>query len=213
MRREEGSVYNLFAGKSVERLAALSDGLFAVALTLLVLDLRVPAREAIHSERDLWRALVDLSPRLLTYFMSFLTLGIFWVGQQAQLNFLDRSNRDLSWIHLTFLLFVSLLPFSTSLLAEYITFRVALVVYWLNILLLGAVLWIGWWYASRAGLVKADVPAGLRAATERRILIAQSLYAAATALCIVNTYLSIALIVLVQLNYAVAPRIRPLYRI
>ncbi len=92
--------YNRIAGQSVERLAALSDGIFAVAMTLMVLDLRLPAAEAIHSEHDLWRALVALLPRLLTYLMSFLTLGIFWVGQQSQLNHLARSDRHLSWIHL-----------------------------------------------------------------------------------------------------------------
>lgn len=85
--------YNRIAGQSVERLAALSDGVFAVAMTLLVLDLRAPAAEAIHSEHDLWRALVELSPRLLMYLMSFMTLGIFWVGQQTQLNHLRRSDR------------------------------------------------------------------------------------------------------------------------
>ena len=76
--------YNRIAGQSVERLAALSDGVFAVAMTLLVLDLRVPATEAIRNEHDLWHALLGLSPRLLMYMMSFLTLGIFWVGQQTQ---------------------------------------------------------------------------------------------------------------------------------
>ncbi len=213
MRRSEEPTYNLVAGKSVERLAALSDGLFAVAMTLLVLDLRVPASAAIHGERDLWRTLVVLSPRLLTYFMTFLTLGIFWIGQQTQLNFLARSDRNLAWIHLAFLFLVSLTPFSTGLLAEFITYRIALVVYWLNILLLGAVLFASWRYASRAGLVKEDVPAALRAATDRRILVAQALYAFGALLCVFSTYASIAVIVLVQLNYAIAPRIRPLYRL
>jgi len=84
--------YNRIAGQSVERLAALSDGVFAVAMTLLVLDLRVPATEAIRNEHDLWHALLALSPRLLMYMMSFLTLGIFWVGQQTQLNHLAARN-------------------------------------------------------------------------------------------------------------------------
>ena len=74
--------YNRIAGQSVERLAALSDGVFAVAMTLLVLDLRVPVIEAVHSEHDLWHGLAALSPRLLMYMMSFMTLGIFWIGQQ-----------------------------------------------------------------------------------------------------------------------------------
>jgi len=83
--------YNQTAGQGVERLAALSDGIFAVAMTLLVLDLRAPAA-AVHSERDLWHALIALSPQLIMYMMSFLTLGIFWVGQQTQLNHLSRSH-------------------------------------------------------------------------------------------------------------------------
>lgn len=215
MRRPEGPLYNLIAGQSLERLAALSDGVFAIAMTLLVLDLRFPANasEAIHTEHDLWRALVKLSPRLIAYFMSFLTLGIFWVGQQTQLSRFVRGNRNLAWLHLGFLLAVSLMPFSTGLLAEFITYRVALVVYWLNILLLGVLLFASWLYASRAGLVQDDVTAEMSAAVERRIIIAQALYALGALLCVVNTYVSIAVIVLVQLNYAIAPRIRPLYRL
>jgi uncharacterized membrane protein len=85
--------YDRIAGTSIERLAALSDGVFAVAMTLLVLDLRVPATESVHDELGLRHALIALSPRLLMYMMSFLTLGIFWVGQQTQLNHLSRSER------------------------------------------------------------------------------------------------------------------------
>lgn len=75
--------YNDIAGKSVERLAALSDGIFALAMTLLVLDLRTPAANAIHSERDLWQALFAMGPQIVMYLMSFITLGIFWVCQQT----------------------------------------------------------------------------------------------------------------------------------
>ena len=83
--------YNRVAGQNAERLAALSDGVFAVAMTLLMLDLHAPAAEAVHSEKGLWMALQALGPRLLMFAMSFLTLGIFWVGQQTQLNHLERS--------------------------------------------------------------------------------------------------------------------------
>ena len=85
------SLYNRVAGQSAERLAALSDGIFAVAMTLLVLDLRVPAADAVHSERDLWHVLVALSPRLVIFLMSVMTLGIFWIGQQTHLNHPRRS--------------------------------------------------------------------------------------------------------------------------
>ncbi len=104
--------YDRIAGTSVERLAALSDGIFAVAMTLLLLDLHVPP-EAVAAREGLARALVDLVPQVAVYLMSFITLGIFWVGQQTQLNHLTRSDRSLTWIHLGFLFVVTLLPFST----------------------------------------------------------------------------------------------------
>jgi uncharacterized membrane protein YphA (DoxX/SURF4 family) len=68
-------IYNRIAGQSVERLAALSDGIFGVAMTLLLLDLKAPVKEMIHNESDLIRELVLLSPSLLVYLMSFITLG------------------------------------------------------------------------------------------------------------------------------------------
>jgi uncharacterized membrane protein len=211
--------YRQIAGVSHERLAALSDGIFAVAMTLLVLGLSVRASAALHparplwapgalaSEHVVWHLLRQLAPHVLTYLMSFLTLGIFWVGQQTQLNHLSRSNRDLTWIHLVFLLGVSLMPFSTMLLADYITYRLAVVVYWLNIVLLGALLHAGARYARRARLIKQDVSAEATAASERRIIAYQALYALGALLSVLSTYLSIAFIFAVQLNAAVAPRI------
>jgi uncharacterized membrane protein len=205
--------YNRFAGQSLDRLAALSDGLFAIAMTLLVLDLRVPASALIRSEGALWNALVGLSPHLIPYLMSFLTLGIFWVAQQTQLSQFKRSNRDLAWIHLGFLLSVSLIPFSTGLLAAFLTFRIALIVYWANILLLGFWLYVGWRYGARAGLLRDEAIGEVSRATERRILIAQALYALGALLCVINTYVSIAFIVLVQLNFVIAPRFLRLHRL
>ena len=208
--------YNLIAGQSLERLAALSDGIFAVAMTLLVLDLHVPVstiRNHIATEHDLWNALLTLWPNLLPYFMSFLTLGIFWVGQQTQLNYFKQSNRYLTWISLSFLFAVTLMPFSTGLLAAYINFRVALLIYWLNIVLIGVMFFVSWRYARHAQLLKDEVTEEIFAANQRHIVIAQSLYAFGALLCVINTYLSIGFIVLVQLNFAIAPRFGRLDRL
>jgi uncharacterized membrane protein len=211
--------YRQIAGASLERLAALSDGIFAVALTLLVLGLSVransalhPARPlwspgAVHSEYVVWDVLRALAPHVLSYLMSFLTLGIFWVGQQTQLGHFSRSDRNLTWIHLVFLLGVMLMPFSTTLLANYITYRLAVVVYWLNIVLLGAVLYAGMRYARRAGLIRQDVTAEMTAASVRRIVAYQALYAFGVLLSVFSTYLCIGFIFAVQLNAAISPRI------
>jgi uncharacterized membrane protein len=199
--------YNQITGRSLERLAALSDGIFAVAMTLLVLDLHVPASEGIHSQGALWHSLAGAAPQFISYLLSFITLGIFWNGQQAQLNSFTRSDRHLSWIHLAFLFLVSLMPFSTHLLAEFISYRLALVAYWGNILLLGVVLFASWRYATRTGLLQEEITRERRCAVERRIIVAQALYAFGAGLCVFNPYASIAFIILVQLNFALGLRL------
>jgi uncharacterized membrane protein len=201
------TLYNRIQGRNLDRLAALSDGIFAFAMTLLVLDLHLPTAAQVHGEGELLRALAALGPQWITYSMSFLTLGIFWAGQQTQLNHLAEGTRDLTWIHLGFLFAVTLLPLSTRLLTEFFDYRTALGIYWLNIFVLGAMLFWSWSYATRASLVKADTPEEVRNSICRRIVIAQSLYAAGAALCFIHVWLSIGAIVLVQLNYALAPRL------
>jgi uncharacterized membrane protein len=205
--------YNEIAGSSTERLGALSDGIFAVAMTLLVLTLVVPTAADVRAAGDVGSALVKLAPNFVTYVMSFLTLGIFWVGQQTQLSQVVRANRDYTWIMLAFLLFVCLVPFSTGLLASFYQSRTALVEYWLNVLVLGASILLGAEYAARAGLFPADRRPVIMHAIRRRVYIAQALYMLATLLCVIDTRLSIGMIVLLQLNYAIAPGIAFLRRL
>lgn len=204
--------YNLVAGQSRERLAGISDGVFAVAMTLLVLDLKLPAHGGLRDEAALRQMLLDLAPGLVVWLMSFMTLGIFWVGQQTQLNMLTRSSRGLTWLHLAFLAGVSIMPFSTTLMADHIGLRTALLVYWGNILVLGSLLLIAWRTARAAGLV-SDTEMIRTHAIERRILIAQALYAVGAGLCLIDTFWSIGFIVMVQLNYVFAPRVLWLDRI
>lgn len=216
--------YRQFSGQNLGRLAALSDGIFAVAMTLLVLNVHVPIGAGLQAEQPLWTdgswqaegrllsTLAPLAPQLLTYFMSFLTLGIFWAGQQTQLNHFARSDHRLTWIHLSFLLAVVLMPFSTDLLAGYITYRLPMAIYWVNLLMLGALLYISLKYAAHAGLIKPDTTEDIGRASERRIVVYQILYAGACLLCVVNTYLAIAVLVLLQLNSVIVPPIRWLNR-
>jgi len=216
--------YRQFSGQNLARLAALSDGIFAVAMTLLVLGIHVPAATVLHAEQPLWAGgswqseaellgtLAPLGPQLLTNFMSFLTLGIFWAGQQTQLNQFARSDHRLTWIHLAFLLAVVLMPFSTSFLAGYITYRLPMAIYWFNLLMLGLLLFISLTYATRAGLMNPETTKDMVAAGRRRIVVYQLLYFAACLLCVINTYVAIGALVLLQLNSVILPPIRPLNR-
>jgi uncharacterized membrane protein len=204
--------FNELAGTNLDRLAGISDGIFSVGMTLLVLGLAVPM-VSVRTEADLWQALLGLGPNVLVYTMSFMTLGIFWMGQGTQLNLLERSNRHYSWLQLLFLFAVTLVPFSTALLARFPTFRVALVEYWLNIVLLGMTLFASLQYGLRARLFKQTEMPEAASLMRGRIAIAQSLYAIGTATCLIfPTWVSITLIFLVQLNYVIAPRIPILHR-
>ncbi len=205
--------YNRFSGQSLERVTALSDGVFAVAMTLLVLDLRVPvvAADLVPSDHGLGVALGRLAPNFAAYLLSFTMLGTFWLAQHTLLAILDRCDRTLTWINLGFLFVVSLLPFSAALLAHYVHLRLAVGVYWLNILLLGA----GLEWVSRYGR-KALVPDDARQARSRlstfrrRIAIAQTLYVAAALICLLSTLASLAAFIVVQLYFILSP---PLSRI
>jgi len=205
--------YNQVAGRRLDRIGALSDGVFAIAMTLIVFEIHVPDPGPIRSEQGLWNAMLALGPRLVTYLLSFLTLGIFWNAQQVQINHFTTADRDLTWLHLAFLAAVALMPFSTSLLAEFITFRLALVAYWANIFLLGVIVYITWIYAEAHALLDKDAGPLVSRVIKRRIIFAQALYAFGALLCLINPLWSIAFIVLVQLNFAIAPKIPYLSRL
>lgn len=196
--------YNQIAGQAIQRIEALSDGVFAIALTLLIFNIKVPVAETIKSEMELMDALWRLSPQFLSYFLSFMTLGIYWSAHSTQFHHISKSDRHLNWINLFFLLLVSYIPFSTDFLGHYITFKFAIGVYWLNIFLLGIMLALNWHYAYKHNLIALDEneKATVTAAIKRRIIEAQSLYTIGALLCFFSTYLSIIVLIMIQLNYA-----------
>lgn len=196
--------YDQIAGFNRQRIEALSDGVFSIALTLLILDIRVPVNTAIHSEHDLLLAFSTLAPKLISYFLSFMTLGIYWAAHSTQFHYITRSDRHLSWINLFFLLSVSVIPFTTAFLSEYIHFKFAVFLYWFNLISLGLMLAINWNYAVRKEFVTTD-SATLQAvgrAIKRRIIEAQTLYTFGALLCIWNAYISIGTLIAIQLRYA-----------
>lgn len=198
--------YNQISGQNIQRIELLSDGVFAIAITLLVLDIRVPIRENITSEKDLIFAFGKLTPKLLTYFLSFMTLGIFWTAHTTQFQFIEKSDRNFNWLNLSFLLFVTITPFTTAFLSEYIIFKFAVAVYWLNLLLLGTMLGRMFSYADKHHFFKSNIVEKneIKKAMIHRGIVAQSLYAFGALLCFINTYLSISFLTIIQLFFVLA---------
>jgi uncharacterized membrane protein len=198
------NTYNQIAGQRTQRIEAISDGVFAIALTLLIFNIKVPVLESIKSEKNLIEAFLGLTPQLLTYFLSFITLGIYWSAHSTQFHFIAKSNRTLNWINLFFLLFVSTIPFTTAFLSQYIAFRFAVFLYWLNIIVLGLILALHWNYANKNNFTSISENDNLiiSKAIKRRVVESSLLYTIGALLSLINPYLSIAVLISIQLNYA-----------
>ena len=143
-------------GLQTGRLEALSDGVFAIAITLLVLDIAVPA----HASKDLLGAVTHQWPSYLAYAVSFSTIGALWLGHNAITEYLDRADAAFVRLNLLLLLLVAFLPFPTRLFADYLgedrPERVAATIYGVSLLVASTLLWVLWRYAVHAHLVRPD---------------------------------------------------------
>lgn len=192
-------------GLSTSRIEALTDGVFAVVMTLLVLDLKVPVITGPEAAAELSGKLLDLWPKLLSFALSFVIASIYWVGHHNQFHFIRRTDRALLWINLLFMLCVALVPFSSGLLGDYPGQQIAVVVYGINLICIGSVLYGQWWYATADHrLVDHDIDPHVVCAAKQRILIAPTAYALAIILSFFGTAISIAIYLLVPVVY-IAP--------
>jgi uncharacterized membrane protein len=125
-------------GMGKNRIEALADGIFAVAMTLLVLDIKSPEQLSFATDRDLIDYLATLEHSFAMYAISFVVLGLFWFGHHLHFHFVRQVDRSLLWINLLFLLFTALIPFSTDLLGDHGHLELPVVVYGANLLVLAA---------------------------------------------------------------------------
>jgi TMEM175 potassium channel family protein len=144
--------------RDVDRLVAFSDGVFAIAITLLVLSIAVPT----VSEKHLAHALRNLGPELFSYGLSFLVVGMYWMAHHRTFRSLVRVDRTLLWINLAVLGFVALLPLPTEILGKYGNTTLATVVYAGSIVAVGSVSVLLWWYMNHAHLTAPMTPEFVR---------------------------------------------------
>ena len=137
------------------RMEALSNGIFAIAATLLFLDLAIPKVSS-----DVGRSLLEQWPTYLAYLVSFATIGNAWLNHSVITEYLERADAILLRLNLVLLFFVSVLPFPTHMLAEYISSenaeRVAVTIYGLNLLAISGFTSLIWHYAVSERLVRRD---------------------------------------------------------
>lgn len=193
------------AGLSKSRIEALTDGIFAVAMTLLILDIKVPV---VSDAAQLPRELFALWPKCASYAISFLMLGIYWVGQHNQFHLIRRTDRALLWINIVFLMTISFVPFSTALLSSYSSQQAALIVYGGNLIAIGLILYGHWSYATHGRrLVDPELEERTVRIVDRRILIGPAMFTLAIAVSFFSLTAALAVFAVVPLWYFVPGRI------
>lgn len=134
---------------STRRMEPLTDGVFAIAMTLLVLDFKVPTIPEGSSVSALPKLILDLWPNFFNYVQSFILLGIFWIVHHRQFDYIKFIDQGLLWLNILGLMFIALIPFSTSLIAEYGHVQIGALVFECNLLTIGCLFYIQWWYVIR----------------------------------------------------------------
>ncbi|MFH1452673.1 MAG: TMEM175 family protein [Armatimonadota bacterium] len=139
------------------RIETLSDGIFAIVMTLLVLDIKIipPGTNEMENLMQIFRS---LAPKIATYILAFLILGSFWVAHHLQFSYIKRSNKILLWINIVFLMSIAFIPFSTYMIHEYGGHHIVVLLFGANLTVASILLYFNWFYAARiGGLVDKDL--------------------------------------------------------
>lgn len=134
--------------KELDRIILFSDAVFAIAITLLILEIRVPelARETAADRMP--HALLELLPKFMGFFISFWMIAIYWVFHHQMCRHLRRYSRALIMLNFLFLMWIVFLPFSAGLFSTYFRVPLANVIYSLNLTVTGICLWLFWRHAA-----------------------------------------------------------------
>jgi uncharacterized membrane protein len=194
------------------RIETLTDGVFAIVMTILVFNFHTPLKEIV-AQFGLLHELTDLVPNLIGYVITFVILGVLWVGHHNQFFYIRRADRVLLWINIFFMMVVALLPFSAELLSEYGQDRVSIIVYNANLVFAEVLLFVHWWYATRDHhLLGQRIEPGVRVLVIRRILTPAGLYLLAILISFISVQASIVIDVLVPIIYVAPNQIDHLFR-
>jgi len=161
---------------SNERLTFLSDGIFAIAITLLVLDIRVPEIAENLVATELPKELLHLVPNILGYIISFVMMGIYWIAHHNMFMYIKHHNHVMLWLNTIFMMCVASVPFPTALLSRYPNQQISVVAYAGILAITGIALNLIWWYATTHRQVEETVDPAFIAFVHRYIRIAPLVY-------------------------------------
>ncbi len=191
------------AGLTTGRITAFSDGVFSIAITLLVLNLCVPTVPG-----ELLDQLGKQWPSLLSYILSFVIVGIYWVAHHNMFHYIKRSDRPFLWINILLLMCVAFIPFPAGLLGQYPTQPISVIIYASSLILTNLMLSLLWWYAtSNHRLVDQDIDPHFVRTVNRRNMTAPVVYLVSIGLSFLSPLASLIVFFLFPLYYIIPSHI------
>lgn len=189
---------------SNERILAFSDGVFAIVITLLVLEIKVPELSNDVVAHELPYALFKMIPKILGHVISFAVLGIYWIGHHTMFLYIKRHDRVLLWLNIVFLMFLASMPFPTALLSRYPNQPIAMIIYCGILIMTGLVADAMWGYATMKRRLVSETLENLTIALiHRRVRLAPLMYLGAIIVSFISMILSDILLIMAILVYVV----------
>lgn len=189
-------------GVSTGRLETLTDGVFAIAMTLLVLELRVPSLPDALVATRLVGEMQKLLPNFFSFVLSFVVLGVYWVEHHRAYRYIRRADHISIWLNIFFLLFISLIPFSAEMLGRYGDQEISVIIYGANLLASASLRYAMWAHATgKAHLIDSEIDHGFITFVRRISLFPIIAYILAIAVSPLSTGVAIAIFALAPLPY------------
>jgi uncharacterized membrane protein len=194
----------LASGTDNQRLTAMSDGVFSIVITLMVLSIRIPDIAADRVVQELSQQLMKMLPDLVTLIISFIILGIYWIGHNNVFTHIIRHDRSLLWLNIFFLMSVATIPYPTTLIVRYGQAQTSVIIYAANLIVGGVLLDVIWWYGSRnRHLMCETIDHQLISSFHRRILTGPVIYLLAIGVSFVSVMAAKLLFVVAVIYYLI----------
>lgn len=198
---------------SKERLEMFSDGVFAIAITLLVLEIKIPNHEQLHEYHGLYHYLLHLWPSFLGYFVGFLLIGIYWSNHHHLfLTLIKKTNHYFNLINIFFLMSIAIMPFSVAIVSDFVTdpdnMSAAVLVYCITLILPQIMLIILFFYGNKTkGIFNPDIHPDFLQLQVRKLFMATGVSAVCILLSIFYPLVALIMVGIMFLMYFLPPDI------
>jgi uncharacterized membrane protein len=177
------------------RLEAFSDGVFAIAITLLILNVKIPQSNYI-SEQQLYKVLHNAIPKLVTFGFTFLVIGVFWVAHHRIFALAQLVDSVLMWLNIVYLMFVAFIPYPAALLAENVFLPISIIIYSGTLTIIASMHFVLVEYIIRRKHIRHEaITKTIYSSAQRTALVGLVCYIIATAASYISAYISLGFII------------------